>query len=103
VRVSGHRSVRRGGLGAARRAAGAFALRAAAVVAGALAGGARSGVGDPALVSFGSYGRVGVASDLRGRTGRPANIVAFGPRLDLPYAELQFNYDARFGRRAGAR
>jgi len=48
--------------------------------------------------SFGSYGRVGVASDLRGRTGRVSNIVAFGPRLELPpYAEVQFNYDARFG------
>lgn len=47
--------------------------------------------------TFGSYGRVGVASDLRGRTGRQANIVAFGPRLDLPpYAEVQFNYDGRF-------
>lgn len=47
--------------------------------------------------SFGSYGRVGIASDLRGRTGRVANITAFGPRLDLPpYAEIQFNYDGRF-------
>jgi hypothetical protein len=45
-------------------------------------------------LSFGSYGRVTVASDLRGRSGRPANLVAFGPRGDLPsYAELQFNYD----------
>ncbi len=46
--------------------------------------------------SFGSYGRVTVASDLRGRTGRPANVVAFGPRMDAPsYAELQFNYDGQ--------
>lgn len=46
--------------------------------------------------SFGSYGRVTVASDLRGRSGRQANIVAFGPRLDAPsYAELQFNYDGQ--------
>ncbi len=46
--------------------------------------------------SFGSYGRVGVASDLRGRSGRQANITAFGPRLDLaPYMEVQFNYDWR--------
>jgi len=52
----------------------------------------------PTGFSFGSYGRVGVASDLRGRTGRSTNIVAFGPRLQAPpYAELQFNYDARFG------
>lgn len=44
--------------------------------------------------SFGSYGRVGIASDLRGRLGRPANIAAFASRLDLaPYMEIQFNYD----------
>jgi maltoporin len=42
---------------------------------------------------------VTVASDLRGRSGQPANLVAHGPRLDLPsYAELQFNYDMVFGR-----
>lgn len=52
----------------------------------------------PTGFSFGSYGRVGVASDLRGRTGRGSNLVAFGPRLELPpYAEIQFNYDARVG------
>ncbi len=46
--------------------------------------------------SFGSYGRVTAATDLRGRTGRPSNLVAFGTRLDLPsYAEVQFNYDGR--------
>lgn len=46
--------------------------------------------------TFGSYGRVGVASDLRGRTGRQANIVAHGPRTDAPsYAEVQFAYDGR--------
>jgi maltoporin len=40
--------------------------------------------------SFGSYGRVSAASDLRGGSGRPANIVAYGTRLDLPtYAEVQ--------------
>jgi maltoporin len=51
--------------------------------------------------SFGSYGRVGIATDLRGRSGRQANLVAHGPRGDLPsYAELQFNYDANL---AGAR
>ena len=44
--------------------------------------------------SFGSYGRVGIASDLRGRLGRPANIAAFASRLDLaPYMEIQFNYE----------
>ncbi len=31
---------------------------------------------------FGSYGRVNVASDLRGGTGRPSNIVSHGPRID---------------------
>jgi maltoporin len=46
--------------------------------------------------SFGSYGRVGIASDLRGRSGRQANVTAFGSRLDLPpYMEVQFNYDWR--------
>lgn len=40
--------------------------------------------------SFGSYGRVTAASDLRGGSGREANIVAFGTRLDLPtYSEIQ--------------
>lgn len=55
-------------------------------------------VDSPTGFSFGSYGRVGIGSDLRGRTGRVSNVVAFGPRLELPpYAEVQFNYDARFG------
>ena len=40
--------------------------------------------------SFGSYGRVTAASDLRGGSGRESNIVAYGSRLDLPtYAEMQ--------------
>jgi hypothetical protein len=40
--------------------------------------------------SFGSYGRVTAASDLRGGSGREANIVAFGTRLDAPtYSEVQ--------------
>ena len=53
---------------------------------------------DPSGFSFGSYGRVGVASDLRGRTAIDTNLVAFGPRLLLaPYAELQFNYERRNG------
>lgn len=39
---------------------------------------------------FGSYGRVNVASDLRGGTGRGADVVAFGSRLDEEsYAELE--------------
>ncbi len=63
----------------------------------AVLGGRETITTSPTGFSFGSYGRVGVASDLRGRTGRSTNIVAFGPRLQAPpYAELQFNYDARF-------
>jgi maltoporin len=39
---------------------------------------------------FGSYGRVGVASDLRGGTGRPADVVAHGSRLDEEsYSEFE--------------
>ena len=39
---------------------------------------------------FGSYGRVRVASDLRGGTGRPANIVSHGARFDeTDYAEVE--------------
>ncbi len=39
---------------------------------------------------FGSYGRVRVASDLRGGTGRPSNIVSHGARFDeSDYAELE--------------
>ena len=48
--------------------------------------------------TFGTYGRVVVASDLRGHSGRSGNIVAYGTRLDLPtYAELEFHYDHAFG------
>jgi hypothetical protein len=40
---------------------------------------------------FGSYGRVNLASDGRGRTGRPADIVANGSRVDEDSsAELEF-------------
>lgn len=46
---------------------------------------------------FGSYGRVNVASDLRGGTGRNADIVAFGSRLDEDsYAELEFRREDKF-------
>lgn len=48
--------------------------------------------------SLGSYGRVGVGSDLRGALGRPANIVAHGPRLlEDPYAELELKHQQDFG------
>jgi hypothetical protein len=46
---------------------------------------------------FGSYGRVNVASDLRGRTGRDADIVAHGSRIDDDsYAELELRREDRF-------
>jgi maltoporin len=46
---------------------------------------------------FGSYGRVNVASDLRGRTGRGADIVAYGSRVDDDsYAELELRREDTF-------
>lgn len=48
--------------------------------------------------SFGSYGRVVVASDLRGGVGRQANIVAYGTRIDEDtYVELEMHRDDDFG------
>lgn len=53
---------------------------------------------------FGSYGRVNVASDLRGRQGRPADIVAHGSRLDEEsYAELEFRREDTFTERLRTR
>lgn len=47
---------------------------------------------------FGSYGRVGVGSDLTGRLGRSANLVAHGPRLiEDGYAELELRREDTFG------
>ena len=47
---------------------------------------------------FGSYGRVGVGSDLRGQLGRSANVVAHGPRLiEDPYAELELRREDEWG------
>ncbi|MBI2388424.1 MAG: carbohydrate porin [Deltaproteobacteria bacterium] len=52
--------------------------------------------------SFGSYGRVSTASDLRGGSGREANITAFGSRLDLPtYAEIQLERRDRWPNKGG--
>jgi hypothetical protein len=46
---------------------------------------------------FGSYGRIGIASDLRGGTGQQANIVAYGTRIDEPsYAELELRREDTF-------
>lgn len=40
---------------------------------------------------FGSYGRARAATDLRGNSARPVNIVSFGSRIDeRSYAELEF-------------
>lgn len=47
---------------------------------------------------FGSYGRVGIGSDLAGRVGRSANVVAHGPRLiEEGYAELELRREDTFG------
>jgi hypothetical protein len=46
---------------------------------------------------FGSYGRVQIASDLRGGTGQEANIVAHGTRIDEDsYAELELRREDSF-------
>ncbi len=47
---------------------------------------------------FGSYGRISVASDLRGGTGRPADIVAYGARVDeASYSEFELRREDTFG------
>jgi maltoporin len=47
---------------------------------------------------FGSYGRIGIGSDLRGHTGYGVNVVSFGSRLEkLPYLELNFYYGNTIG------
>jgi hypothetical protein len=52
----------------------------------------------PSGFHFGSYGRVNVASDGRGREGRDADIVAHGSRVDDPtYAELEFRQENAWG------
>jgi maltoporin len=51
----------------------------------------------PGRFEFGSYGRIGIASDLRGGTGRQANIVAHGTRIDEDsYAELELRREDTF-------
>ncbi|MGH7282688.1 MAG: carbohydrate porin [Polyangiaceae bacterium] len=46
---------------------------------------------------FGSYGRVQIASDGRGGTGRPANVIAHGTRIDEDsYAELEVRREDTF-------
>ncbi len=52
---------------------------------------------DRGRFEFGSYGRVGIASDLRGGTGRQANVVAYGTRIDEDsYAELELRREDTF-------
>ncbi len=47
---------------------------------------------------FGSYGRVAVASNLEGGTGRDTDIVRFGTRYDLPnYLELELRREQPAG------
>jgi maltoporin len=46
---------------------------------------------------FGSYGRVGIASDLQGRVATPINFVSHGPRFDEDsYAELELRREDVF-------
>lgn len=47
---------------------------------------------------FGSYGRIVVASDLEGRTGRQSNITSWGPRVDEAdtYAEIELRREDHF-------
>ncbi len=53
--------------------------------------------GDTGRFEFGSYGRVQMASDGRGGTGREANVVAHGNRIDEDsYAELELRREDQF-------
>ncbi len=62
-----------------------------------------SGSPPPATVTgsgfdFGSYGRIGIGTDLRGHSGYPVNVVSFGSRLEKqPYLELNFYYGGQIG------
>lgn len=51
---------------------------------------------EPAVVQqfgFGSYGRVGVATDFEGSTARPVSVVSYAPRVvETPYMEMDFYY-----------
>ncbi|MGO8995840.1 MAG: carbohydrate porin [Polyangiaceae bacterium] len=52
---------------------------------------------DNGRFEFGSYGRIGIASDLRGGTGRQANVVSYGTRIDEDsYAELELRREDTF-------
>jgi maltoporin len=62
-----------------------------------------SGSPPPASVTgsgfdFGSYGRLGIGSDLRGHSGYGVNVVSHGSRLEEPaYLELNFYYGGTIG------
>lgn len=52
----------------------------------------------PTGFDYGSYGRVGVGSDLQGHEGFPTNVVSHGSRLEeAPYLELDFYYSRTIG------
>jgi len=52
---------------------------------------------DRGRFEFGSYGRIGIASDLGGGPGRQANIVSYGTRIDEDsYAELELRREDTF-------
>lgn len=58
---------------------------------------ASEGAGDTGRFEFGSYGRVRAGSDLRGGTGRQANVVSHGDRIDEDsYAELELRREDSF-------
>jgi len=83
--------------------AGADTQGASAATASASVSGAKAREGRPAAndtggrFEFGSYGRISVASDFRGRTGRPADIVAYGSRVDEPsYSEFELRREDTF-------
>jgi maltoporin len=53
--------------------------------------------GDTGHFELGSYGRVVIASDARGGTGRDANVVAYGDRIDEDsYGEIELRREDRF-------
>lgn len=56
----------------------------------------KAGHRPPTGFAFGSYGRVGAATDARGQTGRQLNLATHGPRLgEGPYVETDLYYRLR--------
>lgn len=57
---------------------------------------ARRTADDAPAFAFGSYGRIGAGTDLRGSTPEAVTIVQHGPRIvESPYAELDLYYRTR--------